>query len=76
MKTNALLKSVCANEISGPSADLYTGEATALFTTSMAPSGSDMMCGEATDLFTTSMAPASQATGAGTGTGTLPGSGP
>ncbi|WP_300030953.1 DUF6749 domain-containing protein [uncultured Roseobacter sp.] len=67
MRTNALLKTGSEQDFTSPAADLHTGDATALYTTSMAPAGTDMMCGEATELFTTSMGPSSTMTGAETG---------
>ena len=67
MMTNALLKADIEHFTTHPGADMHSGEATALYTTSMQPQDSDMMCGEATGLFTTSMSPVSVMTGGESG---------
>ena len=67
MMTN--VKFACAQNatLDVPAADLHSGEATGLFTTSMAPASQDMMLGAGSELFITSMAPQTLDAGAGTG---------
>ena len=67
MMTNVKFAHASDAIVDMPAADLHAGEATGLFTTSMAPSSQDMMLGAGTELFTTSMAPETLNTGLGTG---------